>query len=58
MAKFKNKKTGEVIEEGLNFYINKLRNNPNFKELDVKSESENPKKNKDEKKEEVDNTPQ
>ena len=41
MAKFKNKKTGKIIVENLNFYIDKLRNNPNLE--DNKS---NPKKEK------------
>ena len=33
MAKFRNKKTKEVIEEHLIFYIEKLRKNPNFIEI-------------------------
>lgn len=43
MAKFKNKKNNQIIEENLNFYIEKLRNNPNFKEIKDK----NPEKNKE-----------
>jgi len=58
MPKFKNKKTGAVIEETLNFYIEKLRNNPNFEEIHNKVEIETPKKIKETKKEEVENTPQ
>ena len=38
MAKFKNKKTKKVIEENLNFYIEKLRNNSNFEEVIEKKE--------------------
>lgn len=33
MTKFKNKKTGQIVEENLNFYVEKLRNNPNYKEV-------------------------
>ena len=33
MAKFKNKKTGLVVEEKLNFYIDKMRSNPNFEKI-------------------------
>ena len=36
MAKFKNKKTGKVVVESLMFYIEKLRNNPNFEEVKEK----------------------
>lgn len=45
MAKFRNKKTGEVIIENLIFYIDKLRNNPNFEEMKEDNKS-NPKKEK------------
>lgn len=34
MAKFKNKNTGAIIEESLVYYINKLRNNPDYIELE------------------------
>jgi len=57
MAKFKNKKTGLVIEETLNFYIEKMRNNSNFEEIKEESESK-PKQNKKNKEEEVESTPQ
>ena len=43
MPKFKNKKTGVIIEENLNFYIEKLRNNPNFKEIEINAVKETPK---------------
>ena len=33
MPKFKNKKTGKVVEEHLLFYIERLRNNPDYKEI-------------------------
>lgn len=33
MPKFKNKKTGKIVEENLNFYIERLRSNPNFQEV-------------------------
>lgn len=45
MAKFKNKKTGKIIVENLNFYIDKLRNNSNFEEMKEDNKS-NPKKEK------------
>lgn len=57
MPKFKNKKTGVVVEESLNFYIDKLRKNPNFVEIEENTSKETPKKNK-EIKEDVVNTPQ
>ena len=36
MPKFKNKKTGKVVEERLLYYVEKLRNNPDYKELNEK----------------------
>lgn len=48
MAKFRNKKTGEVIIENLIFYIDKLRNNPNFEEM-KEDNKPNPKKEKNNK---------
>lgn len=36
MAKFKNKKTGQVIEVDLLYYVNQLRNNPDYKEIKEK----------------------
>ena len=57
MAKFKNKKTGLVIEETLKFYIEKMRKNSNFEEIKEESESK-PKQNKKNKEEEVESTPQ
>lgn len=56
MAKFKNKKTGLVIEENLCFYVKKLRANPNFEEIEEKRTK--PKENKKNKEEEVESTPQ
>lgn len=50
MVKFKNKKTNKVVEENLNFYIEKLKNNENFEEIKevVKTSSpKNSKKNKE-----------
>ncbi len=44
MAKFKNKKTGVVIEENLLYYINKLKNNDNFKEIKEDEKSSSPDK--------------
>jgi hypothetical protein len=55
MAKFKNKKTGLVIEENLIFYVNRMKNNPNFEEI---KEETKPKENKKTKEEEVETTPQ
>ncbi len=39
MAKFRNKKTKKIVEEHLNFYIEKLRNNPNFEEIKEKKKA-------------------
>lgn len=36
MAKFKNKKTGKVIEVDLLYYVNQLRNNTDYKEIKEK----------------------
>jgi hypothetical protein len=44
MAKFKNKKTGVVIEENLLYYINKLKNNVNFKEMKEEEKTSSPDK--------------
>ena len=33
MAKFKNKKTNQIVEENLNFYIENLRKNKSFEEI-------------------------
>ena len=33
MPKFKNKKTGKVVEEHLLYYVERLRNNPEYKEV-------------------------
>ena len=41
MAKFKNKKNNQIVEENLNFYIEQLRNNPNFKEVKEKASDKN-----------------
>ena len=56
MPKFKNKKTGLVLEENINFYIKKLRDNPNFEE--IKEKEAKPKENNKNKEEEVESTPQ
>ena len=40
MAKFKNKKTGKIVEEHLLFYVNKMRSNPNFEEIKEKAPKE------------------
>lgn len=44
MAKFKNKKNGVVIEENLLYYINKLKNNVNFKEMKEEEKTSSPDK--------------
>ena len=36
MPKFKNKKTGKVVEEHLLYYVEKLRNNPDYIEVKEK----------------------
>lgn len=41
MAKFKNKKTGKIVEEHLLFYINKMQSNSNFKEVKEKTSEKN-----------------
>lgn len=56
MAQFKNKKNGTIVEETLNFYINKLRNNSNFEEIKEKDESKSKVSKKQ--KEDVESTPQ
>lgn len=33
MPKFRNKRTGKVIEENLLYYVNKYRNHPGYEEL-------------------------
>lgn len=33
MAKFTNRKTNKIVEENLNFYVEKLKNNENFEEI-------------------------
>lgn len=43
MVKFKNKKTKDIVEENLIFYIDKLRKNPDFEEI---KKEEKPKENK------------
>lgn len=55
MAKFKNKKTGENVEEHLMFYIEKLRSNPNF--VEIKDEEKAPKEKKVQKAKEVEDKP-
>lgn len=46
MAKFKNKKTNKVVEETLNFYIEKLKNNENFEEIKEVEKTFSPKNSK------------
>lgn len=40
MPKFKNKKTGKIVEEHLMFYVDKMRSNPNFEEVKEKAPKE------------------
>lgn len=40
MAKFKNKKTKQVIEEPLSWYANLLRKNPCYEEIKEKTEKQ------------------
>lgn len=58
MAKFRNKKTKEVIEEHLIFYIEKLRKNPNFIEIKEEEEIQDNKSKNKKVKEEENTTPQ
>ena len=47
MAKFKNKKTGKIVEEHLLFYVNKMRSNPNFEEVKEEKTSKKEEKTKE-----------
>lgn len=50
--KFKNKKTGKIIEEHLLYYVNKYKNNPDYEEVKekiTKKETKNDKKEVEEK---------
>lgn len=40
MPKFKNKKTGKIVEEHLMFYVEKMRSNPSFEEVKEKAPKE------------------
>lgn len=44
MAKFKNKKNNQIVEENLNFYIENLRKNKNFEEIKEGIKPSSPKK--------------
>lgn len=44
MTKFKNKKSGQVIEENLIYYVDKLKKNNNFEEIKEDVKSSSPKK--------------
>lgn len=48
MTKFKNKKTGKVIEENLLYYVNKYRNSSNYEEVVDKKQTKPVQKNKEE----------
>ena len=39
MPKFKNKKTGKIVEEHLHYYVNKFKNDPNYEEVKGDKES-------------------
>jgi len=43
MTKFKNKKTGKIVEEHLMYYVNKMRSNPNFVEVKEKEQKDDKK---------------
>lgn len=58
MPKFRNKETGIEIKENLNFYVEKLRNNPDFEEIKEEKETKNKNISKKNKEEEVESTPQ
>ena len=47
MPKFKNKKTGKVVEEHLLYYVEKLRNNSEYKEVIEKQQKKPEKENKE-----------
>lgn len=46
MSKFKNKKTGKVVEEHLLYYVERLKNNPDYKEM-IEKQSKQAKENKE-----------
>ena len=46
MSKFKNKKTGKVVEEHLLYYVEKLRSNSEYKEI-VEKQPKPEKENKE-----------
>ena len=52
MPKFKNKKTKQVIEENLIYYVKRLRDNPDFGELREKPEKNKAEENSTNNKEE------
>ena len=47
MAKFKNKRTGKVVEEHLHYYVNKFKNDPNYEEVKEAKKSSEIKKTKE-----------
>lgn len=47
MPKFKNKRTGKVIEENLLYYVNKYQNHPDYKEIKEEKKSSNENKEVD-----------
>ncbi len=50
MPKFKNKKTGKIVEENLHYYVNKFKNDSNYEEVkEAKKTSETKKINEVEK---------
>ena len=44
MPKFKNKRTGKIIEEHLHYYVNKFKNDPNYEEVKEEKKSSETKK--------------
>ena len=46
--KFKNKRTGKIIEEHLLYYVNKYKNNPDYEVVKEKATKKEIKNNKEE----------
>lgn len=44
MPKFKNKRTGKIIEEHLHYYVNKFKNDHNYEEVKEEKKSSEAKK--------------
>lgn len=50
MTKFRHKKTGKIVEENLIYYVEKLRNNSNYKEIPIQKKTKEENKEVEEEK--------